>query len=297
MVVGDHVTLAVLVGATVIAALPKLRTSSLVAHDVRRRRVVVLLAGSLVLGASAEQGGAGSAEPTGRGDQHPRGRRAPNFHFQADNFDVPAGITRSSTSSKGGTHTLVFDEPQFPYFELAVPGGKNAAKVDASQGQTYTIYCTIPGHRAAGMQATITVGAPGGGKPEAGHGDARPPRSPAARPPPLRRTGQSEVDQSPAGRHEPDGELTVRRTFAAAAAVALGAVAARGLREQRRRRRLHAADRARRSRRSRSSRTSYMFTPTKITAPAGILEFKLKSIESGIHDSFRIKGVAGFRSR
>ena len=39
--------------------------------------------------------------------------------------------------------------------------------------------------------------------------------------------------------------------------------------------------------------TSYKFTPSKITAPAGILEFTLTSED--IQHSFRIKGVDGFQ--
>ena len=39
--------------------------------------------------------------------------------------------------------------------------------------------------------------------------------------------------------------------------------------------------------------TSYKFTPSKITAPAGILEFTLTS--NDIQHSFRIKGVDGFQ--
>jgi uncharacterized cupredoxin-like copper-binding protein len=38
--------------------------------------------------------------------------------------------------------------------------------------------------------------------------------------------------------------------------------------------------------------TSYKFTPSKITAPAGVLEFTLKAED--IRHSFRIKGVDGF---
>jgi uncharacterized cupredoxin-like copper-binding protein len=38
--------------------------------------------------------------------------------------------------------------------------------------------------------------------------------------------------------------------------------------------------------------TSFKFTPVKITAPAGILEFQLTS--NDIQHSFRIKGVDGF---
>lgn len=39
--------------------------------------------------------------------------------------------------------------------------------------------------------------------------------------------------------------------------------------------------------------TSYKFTPSKVTAPAGVLEFTLTSHD--IQHSFRIKGVDGFQ--
>jgi plastocyanin len=39
--------------------------------------------------------------------------------------------------------------------------------------------------------------------------------------------------------------------------------------------------------------TSYKFTPSKISAPAGILEFKLTSTD--IQHSFRIKNIDGFQ--
>jgi uncharacterized cupredoxin-like copper-binding protein len=158
------ITLGVLFGATFIAAVPKLRTSSLVL-TMAGVVVVVLLAGSLTLGA-AEDKEVKSAEPTGKAD-NTLTVDASNFHFQATNFDEPAGILEIKYVSLEGSHTLAFDEPQFSYVGLAVPGGKDTTKIEAVQGQKYTIYCTLPGHRAAGMQATITIGAPGG-KPEAG---------------------------------------------------------------------------------------------------------------------------------
>jgi hypothetical protein len=61
----------------------------------------------------------------------------------------------------------VFDKNAVPGFELQVPQGRSAAKVDLKPNTTYTVYCTIPGHRQAGMQADIIVGA-AGGAPEAG---------------------------------------------------------------------------------------------------------------------------------
>jgi uncharacterized cupredoxin-like copper-binding protein len=158
------VTLAVLLGATFIAAIPKLRTSSLVL-TMAGIVAVVLLGGSLTIGA-AEDKVVKSAEPTAAADNTLQ-VDAQNFHFQSDAFTEPAGVLEIKYQSLEGSHTLAFDEPQFSYVSLAVPGGKNTAKIQAVQGQTYTIYCTLPGHRAAGMHATITIG-PKGGKPEAG---------------------------------------------------------------------------------------------------------------------------------
>src|SRR3954468_3338973 len=158
------ITLGILFGATFIAAVPRLRTSSLVL-TLAGVTALVLLAGSLTLGA-AENKEVKSAEPTGAAD-FTQQVDASNFHFHADNFALPAGVVEIKYTSLEGSHTLAFDEPQFSYVSLAVPGGKDAAKIEAVKGQTYTIYCTLPGHRAAGMHATITVGAPGG-KAEAG---------------------------------------------------------------------------------------------------------------------------------
>jgi hypothetical protein len=80
----------------------------------------------------------------------------PSLSFQAKDFTVPAGIVRINYINRGGTHTLVFDNPSLSGFQLAVPQGPASGKVQLQPG-TYIIYCTIPGHRQAGEQATITV--------------------------------------------------------------------------------------------------------------------------------------------
>ena len=156
-------TVAILVGATVVAALPEIRTSSLVIGGTIVV-LVVLLAGSLVLGASlpeAEQA-ASFVEPTGPAINTLEVDALPDLRFQAKEFSVPGGINLIKYIDKGGTHTLVFDKNAVPGFLLAVPTGKSASKVDLTAETSYTIYCTIPGHREAGMEAEIKVGAAGG---------------------------------------------------------------------------------------------------------------------------------------
>src|SRR6478609_911892 len=184
------ITLGVLLGATFIAAIPRLRTSSLVL-TMCGIFAVVLLSGSLALGAAEDKKEA-SAEPVGDAINTLE-VDASNFHFQADNFDVPAGINEIKYVSKEGSHTLAFDEATQSYVLLQVPGGKDDTKVDLVEGQTYTIYCTLPGHRTAGMHATLTVGAPGAKK-EAG--TATPTTTAPGPSTTTKPTGQSEVDSS-----------------------------------------------------------------------------------------------------
>ena len=81
-------------------------------------------------------------------------------HLQTKNFTVPAGITEITFVSTEGSHTLAFAEPDLSYVHLSAPEGRNVAKVELAEGRVYTIYDTNSGHRALGMAATITVGAP-----------------------------------------------------------------------------------------------------------------------------------------
>lgn len=174
VLIAAGITLSILVGATVIAAFPGIRTSSLVLGACGVL-VVVLLAGSLVLGASQPEktAAAGFVEPTGPAINTLAVDALPTLSFQAKSFTVPGGINQIQYVDKGGTHTLVFGNNAVPGFELQVPNGKNAAKVDLKPGSSYTIYCTVPGHRQAGMEATITVG-PAGGTPQPGTKSATP---------------------------------------------------------------------------------------------------------------------------
>lgn len=193
VIIGAGLTVTILAGATIISAFPKIRTSSLFL-TVGVALVAVLLAGSLVLGASEpekEAGGGGYVEPEGAAVNTLVVDALPTLKFQAKNFDVPGGVNLIQYVNKGGTHTLLFDGA-FPGFELAVPTGLKELKADLESNKTYTIYCNVPGHRAAGMEATITVGA-AGTTPEAGT-ETPAPSTPAGETTPTTSAGGSEID-------------------------------------------------------------------------------------------------------
>lgn len=152
-------TVTILAGATILSAAPRMRTSSLVML-VAGALGLLLAAGSVVVGhADEHKAASGPAGPTGPAVGALDVTAEPTLSFDKKAYTVPAGIINVNYIDGGGTHTLVFDDPSLKYFQLAVPGGPKQGKVDLVAGKTYTIYCTIPGHRAAGMEATVTVGA------------------------------------------------------------------------------------------------------------------------------------------
>jgi plastocyanin len=168
VVVGTIVTVGILAGAAAISASPGLRSSTLVML-LAGLIVLVLSAGLLSLGPSEESevgGGGGFLQPAGPPVATLEVDALPSLSFQATEFTVPAGIIQINYIDKGGTHTLAFTDPKLSSFLLKVPQGPKTGKVDLKAG-TYTIYCTIPGHRAAGMEATVTAG-PAGAPPAAG---------------------------------------------------------------------------------------------------------------------------------
>jgi len=168
VVVGTVVTVGILAGGAAISASPRLRSSTLVLM-LAGLMIIVMSAGLLTLGPSEpEESGttAGFKEPAGPPVATLEVDALPSLSFQAKEFTVPAGIIQMNYVDRGGTHTLLFDEPEFSGFQLAVPQGKKSGKVELKPGN-YTIYCNIPGHRAAGMQATV-IATPGAAPPAGG---------------------------------------------------------------------------------------------------------------------------------
>jgi plastocyanin len=82
---------------------------------------------------------------------------AQNFSFTPDHPTANAGIATIKLSAKSGIHDFVFDGA-YPGFILEADGGgsSESKKIDLQPGK-YTFYCSITGHRAQGMEGTLTV--------------------------------------------------------------------------------------------------------------------------------------------
>jgi plastocyanin len=89
-------------------------------------------------------------------------------------ISTPSGSTlafdQKDVSAKAGSVTINFDNKQSLQHDVAVAdssgkvlgqtdlvsSGTSNATVDLQPG-TYTFYCTVPGHKEAGMEGTLTV--------------------------------------------------------------------------------------------------------------------------------------------
>jgi len=160
IVLGGSMILVILGGAAILSAAPRMRASSL-AMILSGFFIVLLSAGMVaaprtVAKPASAGAGNGLVNPKGPAVATLQVQAFPALHFQATQFTVKAGIVDIQYVSEGGNHTLAIDDPRYASFLLMAPGGPTSAKVLLKPG-SYTIYCTVPGHRAAGMQATVTA--------------------------------------------------------------------------------------------------------------------------------------------
>jgi plastocyanin len=167
VIIATVITVGILIGAAALSAARHVRTSSLVL-GLSLVLVLVFSAGLITYGSGAEkEKAAGPGAPTGPPVNIIEVDALPSLSFQAKDFNTVPGINEIHYIDKGGTHTLVFSDPKLSYFNLAVPSGPTKGKVLLQTGD-YDIYCTIPGHRAAGMEAKIHVAAGAVAPPAAG---------------------------------------------------------------------------------------------------------------------------------
>lgn len=119
-----------------------------------------LVLSALVIGACGAEEPSTSSEPTQQ--------RAPDrepAEFVAVDFDFPVAPTELSSgqvgfelvNDGGVVHNITIEELDDTLVVTAQPRQTNGGTVDLGPG-TYTYYCSISGHRALGMEGTVTVG-------------------------------------------------------------------------------------------------------------------------------------------
>lgn len=82
---------------------------------------------------------------------------AKDISFPADHYEADGGPVDVSYENDGSiTHTLVIDDVDDFKLTVKAHGDSDEATIDLAPG-TYTLYCDVPGHRQAGMEATLTV--------------------------------------------------------------------------------------------------------------------------------------------
>jgi plastocyanin len=158
LALGIVITLGILIGASLIAAAPRLRTASL-AMILGGVLILVSGAGLVSLGPSlddGEGGASGYVAPTGPAKGSVAVEALPSIKFNATEYSAPVGIVQFNYNGATG-HTLAIQDPKFDGFLLTTDaGGPKTGKVELAAGK-YTLYCTVPGHEAQGMKATLTV--------------------------------------------------------------------------------------------------------------------------------------------
>jgi plastocyanin len=161
LAIGITLLLTILVGATVLAAMPRAKTSSLVV-TCGLAIFVIAMGGLIALGPSldtGESGATGYVPPTGAATSTVDVTAGPGLTFNGiastGNYDAKPGVVQINYGGASG-HTLAIQDPKFDGFLLKSDASPKSGKVQLAAGK-YTIYCTVPGHEAAGMKATITV--------------------------------------------------------------------------------------------------------------------------------------------
>lgn len=77
--------------------------------------------------------------------------------FDKSEYQAKAGTVKIGYKDDGSlTHTLLIDGQSGFKLQVAGRGQTQTGDVNLAAG-TYTIYCDIPGHRGAGMEAKLVV--------------------------------------------------------------------------------------------------------------------------------------------
>jgi plastocyanin len=128
-------------------------------------RAALGVVAAVTLGACAGDGGekksAGSAAPS----ESPTDAASTTLTVEAHDISfspkdlqaAPGSIAVRYTNAGAIQHTLLIDGINGFKLDVASAGDTDAGTVTLEPG-AYTFYCDVPGHRAAGMEARLTVG-------------------------------------------------------------------------------------------------------------------------------------------
>lgn len=121
-----------------------------------RRLIAVAALAALPLAAcgddddAAEDGGGSASQPEATGGVKVVAESVTGFDSEA--YDTTAGeVTIRFENDDSQPHNVVIEGQDF---KLAEDGEEGT--IELAPGE-YTLFCDVPGHRAAGMEATLTV--------------------------------------------------------------------------------------------------------------------------------------------
>jgi plastocyanin len=140
----------------------------------RRASAVLAIAALAALGLAACGGSSSNNNSTAASTPAPASTTGGGGGGSTVSISTPSGSTlafdQKTASAKAGSVTINFDNKQPLQHDVAVEdsSGKELGATDlVSSGTasttvnlqpgTYTFFCTVPGHREAGMQGTLTV--------------------------------------------------------------------------------------------------------------------------------------------
>jgi plastocyanin len=164
IIIGTVITLIILIGASTLSGADYLRPRQIVLITVGFV-IAITFAGWISLGHSAAKiEAAGTLPPGLKASQTEKVEAAPGgqLTFTPKTFNVKTGLVNFDVLIGASGHTFGFHETSAMFQELKLEAGGQTLTGTAYFGTagTYTFFCSIPGHEAAGMQGTVTVTGP-----------------------------------------------------------------------------------------------------------------------------------------